>query len=177
MIIRLLDIVNGKVVPSEHCYTLDSLKAIMTKYPDKEQHCKVYAYLFYRTCPYKELNPFFHIPEDEKEEFILKEVKMNFSIDEPEIEKALEFCCECYETETVRAFNGFKSAIDKLSIFLGKIEYSTGRDGNITSVLSAMKNFADIRESFKRVNEDLEKEQNGIVRGKQNLAYDSDDRS
>jgi hypothetical protein len=34
MLVKLFDIQNGKVIPSEHCYTLKSLKAIMDKYPD-----------------------------------------------------------------------------------------------------------------------------------------------
>ncbi len=43
--IRLFDIHNGKVVPSEHCYTLKFLKDIMDEYGDES--VKVYAYLFY----------------------------------------------------------------------------------------------------------------------------------
>ena len=34
MIAKLFDIQNGKVVPTEHCYTLKSLKDIMDNYPD-----------------------------------------------------------------------------------------------------------------------------------------------
>ena len=45
--IRLFDIHNGKVVPSEHCYTLKFLKDIMDEYGDES--VKVYAYMFYMT--------------------------------------------------------------------------------------------------------------------------------
>jgi len=34
MIVRLFDVQNGKVIPSEHCYTLESLKKIMTAYDE-----------------------------------------------------------------------------------------------------------------------------------------------
>ena len=44
MIAKLFDIQNGKVVPTEHCYTLKSLKDIMDNYP--EDHLKIYQYLF-----------------------------------------------------------------------------------------------------------------------------------
>ena len=57
--VRLFDIQNGKVVPSEHCYTLSSLKRIMDEYG--EEAVKVYSYLFYMTCPNPDLNPFFDI--------------------------------------------------------------------------------------------------------------------
>ena len=44
MLVKLFDIQNGKVVPSEHCYTLKSLKTIMDKYPDT--YLSVYLYIF-----------------------------------------------------------------------------------------------------------------------------------
>ena len=59
MIIRLFDVQNGVVVPTEHCYTLKALKDIMDKYP--EDYLKVYQYLFYMTCPNPDLNPFFYM--------------------------------------------------------------------------------------------------------------------
>jgi hypothetical protein len=34
MLIKLFDIQNGKVIPTEHCYVLKFLKEIMEKYPD-----------------------------------------------------------------------------------------------------------------------------------------------
>ena len=34
MLARLFDVQNGKVVPSEHCYTLSWLKDIMYEYSD-----------------------------------------------------------------------------------------------------------------------------------------------
>jgi hypothetical protein len=43
MIVKLFDIQNGKVIPTEHCYTLKALKDIMDNYPD--DYLKVYLYL------------------------------------------------------------------------------------------------------------------------------------
>ena len=34
MLAKLFDVQNGKVIPSEHCYSLKTLKNIMDKYPD-----------------------------------------------------------------------------------------------------------------------------------------------
>ncbi len=45
MYTKLFDIQNGTVVPTEHCYTLRTLKNIMEKYPDN--YLKIYQYLFY----------------------------------------------------------------------------------------------------------------------------------
>ena len=68
MLVKLFDISNNKVVPTEHCYTLKFLKAIMDKYPDT--YLDVYMYLFYMTCPDPDLNPFFNVPEVDKEEVV-----------------------------------------------------------------------------------------------------------
>ena len=93
--IRLFDIQNGQVVPSEHCHTLSFLKTIMEKFP--MEHLKIYTYLFYMTCPNPDMNPFFDVPEQDKEELILKEIDADFSTDEDEIMYALEQCKKLYE--------------------------------------------------------------------------------
>ena len=49
---------------------------------------------------------------------------------------------------------------------------TAGRDGNINSLLRIAKEFDAIRQSYKGVAKDLEAEQQTIVRGGQNLAYD-----
>jgi len=65
MTIKLFDIQNNVVIPTEHCYTLTTLKNIMDKYPD--DYLKIYQYLFYMTCPNPDLNPFFYMMEEDKE--------------------------------------------------------------------------------------------------------------
>lgn len=169
--VKIFDIVNGKIVPSEHCYILQSLKAVMDSYP-KEQYLKIYGYAFYMTCPDKELNPFYHTPTDDKQDIIIKEVGIDFSLDDVVITNCVEFCKERYETETVRAHRGMKNAVDRLAVYLESVEYSTGRDGSMSQIIQAMKNFSDIRESFKQVTQDLEEEQQVLGRGKRQLGYD-----
>ena len=67
MIAKLFDIQNGEVVPSEHCYTIQWLKDIMTNYAENDEYLKVYSFLFYMNCPDPDLNPYFHYIETEKE--------------------------------------------------------------------------------------------------------------
>ena len=62
--IRIFDIQNGKVIPTEHCYTITSYKEIMENYPD--DYISIFAYIFYLSCPNPELNPFFDVPEVDK---------------------------------------------------------------------------------------------------------------
>lgn len=169
--VRLFDIQNGKVVPTEHCYTLWFLKRIMDDYPD--EYMKIYTYLFYMTCPNPEMNPFFHLREDEKEEIIYKEVDGDFSLEDEAIISGLELTAKLYETETSRAYNGIKIMLDNMSTVLATEKPSFGRDGSATALLNIAKNFDGVRQSFKGVFKDLMEEQQSTVRGGQRLAYDS----
>ena len=45
MIGKLFDIQGGKLVPTEHCYTINWLKDIMDEYKEEYEYLKVYMYL------------------------------------------------------------------------------------------------------------------------------------
>jgi hypothetical protein len=170
MIIRLFDVQNKTVVPTEHAYTLKDLKAVMDEFPD--DYLKIYEYIFYMSCPNPEMNPFFHTPDDEKEELILTQIGAEFSLDSDVIVKALELCNRLYETPTSRAYNGIKTMLDKLGRYMEVTPITDGRDGNINSLVSAAAKYQDIRESFKGAYKDLMEEQKSHVRGGQGMAYD-----
>jgi hypothetical protein len=168
--IRLFDIQNGKVTPTVHCHTLQTLRDIMDDYP--VEYLSIYGYLFYMSCPNPDINPFFDYPESDKETLILREVGGEFSIDDPMIVEALKFCGELYETPTLRAYIGIKSMLDRLASYMGKTPIEHGRDGNINSMVNAAAKFESIRNSFKGAYKDLMEEQRSSVRGGQSLAYD-----
>lgn len=171
MTIKLFDIENGVVKPTEHCYTINWLQDIMVNYPDN--HLKVYAYIFYMTCPNPEMNPFFNMPEDDKEDIIVESIGLDVSTDDDLIRRAIEKCTILYTTPTLRAYNGIAKMLDNLSYYMETANITAGRDGNINSLIAAAKNFQAIRESFKGVLKDLEAEQSKTsVRGGQNLGYD-----
>lgn len=132
----------------------------------------VYAYLFYMTCPNPLLNPFFDVPDTDKEEMILREVKADFSPDEVLIEAALGFCHTLYQTPTYRAYNGIKIMLDNLADYMGNTAITHGRDGNITALVNAAAKFELIRASYKGAFKDLMEEQKSSVRGGANMAYD-----
>jgi hypothetical protein len=125
------------------------------------------------TCPNPEMNPFFNMPEDEKEDMIVESVGLDVSTDDNLITTAVEKCTVLYTTPTLRAYNGIAKMLDNLSHYMETANITAGRDGNINSLIAAAKNFQAIRESFKGVLKDLEAEQSKTsVRGGQNLAYD-----
>lgn len=169
--VKLFDVQNGKVIPSEHCYTLKSLKDVMDNHPD--EYLRIFTYLFYMTCPNPDMNPFFDVPETEKEEMILREVDADFSTDDEYVYAALQMCKKMYETPTFRAYQGIKIALDNMATFMATEKPTSGRDGSATALLRIAERFDQVRQSFKGVYRDLLEEQQSQVRGGQNLAYDS----
>tara|TARA_R100001460_G_scaffold49188_1_gene87432 strand:+ start:228 stop:743 length:516 start_codon:yes stop_codon:yes gene_type:complete len=170
MLIRLFDIENDTVIPTEHCYTLKSLKDIMEKFPD--DYLKIYQYLFYMTCPSPDLNPFFHTPDIDKESLILEEIGAEFSTEDDDVYAALKFCQRMYETPTSRAYKGIAAMLDRLGRYMETTPIEHGRDGNINSMVNAAAKFEQIRSSFKGAYKDLQEEQQSSVRGGYGLGYD-----
>ena len=168
--IRLFDVQNGKVIPTEHCYTLSFLKEIMEGYP--EDHLKIYAYLFYMTCPSADLNPYFNINESDKEEIIYNDLEAEFSLEDDAIRYALEKCKKLYETPTSRAYAGIKIALDNMADAMSLTKPTFGRDGSATALLKIAKEFDAVRQSYKGVYKDLQDEQQTRTRGGAGLAYD-----
>ncbi len=168
--IKLFDIKNNVIVPSEHCYAIKSLKKIMEDYPIS--YTKVYAYLFYMCCPDPKENPFFNCLESEKEEMILHELNAEFSTEDDRIIEAMVTVKKLYETPTSRAYNGIKGMLDRLAKYMEDTTITDGKDGNITALVNAAAKFQQIRESYKGAYKDLQDELNIDTRGGQDLAYD-----
>jgi hypothetical protein len=172
MVARLFDIHDGVVIPTEHCYTLSTLKIIMDAYP--KDYLNVYAYIFYMTCPNPDLNPFFNMDEVNKEELIRREVGGNFSSEDDDIQDAIRFCEGLYQTPTYRAYMGIKVMLDNLADYMKNAPIESGRDGNITALVNAAAKFESIRQSFKGAYKDLMEEQSiSKIRGGREIAYDS----
>lgn len=169
-IVKIFDIVGGSVVPSEHCYVLKSLKNVVDAYPD--DHLKRLAYVFYMTCPDPDLNPFFNVDEEDKQELILKEIEADFSTDDPLLNKAIEFCNSLYDTPTKRAYMGIKIMMDKLAKFFQNQSLSTGRDGSLTAMVAAATKYNELRESFKGIEKEYKDEIKELARGDSFTAYD-----
>ena len=170
MIVRLFDIQNNKVIPSEHCYALPFLKKIIDAYPDT--YMQVYQYIFYLSCPDPDLNPFFNLPEHEKEDIIIEEIGLEESPEDGKIRYAVDMCKQMYETPTFRAYVGIKAMLDRLAKYMEVTPIEHGRDGNMNSMINAAAKFEQIRQSYKGAFTDMKNEQESSVRGGAGLAYD-----
>ena len=170
MIVKLFDIQNSKLVVTEHCYALPFLKNIMDEYPDS--YIKVYQYIFYLSCPDPDLNPFFNLPEHEKEDIIIDEIELEESPEDGKIRYALDMCKKLYETPTYRAYVGIKAMLDRLARYMEVTPIEHGRDGNMNSMINAAAKFENIRQSYKGAYTDMKQEQESSVSGGAGLAYD-----
>lgn len=170
MIVKLFDIQNNSLILTEHCYALPFLKKVMEEYPDT--HLDVYKYVFYMSCPNPDLNPFFNLPENEKEDIIIEEIGLEESVEDGTIRYALDMCKKLYETPTYRAYVGIKSMLDRLAKYMEVTAIEHGRDGNINSMVNAAAKFESIRQSYKGAFSDMKQEQESSVRGGAGLAYD-----
>lgn len=161
---------NSKIKPTKHCYTIGALKRIMDEYPD--EYLSIYAYLFYMTCMNEDINPFFNVPEEEKEDMILEQVGGNFSTDEEAIESALQVCRKLYETPTYNAFMGIKAYLERIGTYMRTTQITDGKDGNISQGLRVAEKYNEIRRSFNETYKELQEEQSTQSRGGNQIAYD-----
>jgi hypothetical protein len=168
--IKLLDIQNNVVIPTEHCQTIKWLKVIKDKFP--EDYMKLYAYIFYMACP-GEANPYFNLVMDLREETVIQDIEINRDLlEEDEVIDAVEKATKLYETPTVRAYKGITTMLDNITEYMETTKPTAGRDGNLPAMIRLAKDFDDIRQSYKGVAKDLAAEQESQVRGGQNLSYD-----
>ena len=124
------------------------------------------------TCPNPDMNPFFNLPEHQKEDIIIEEIKLEESLEDPTIRYAKDMCEKLYQTPTYRAYVGIKSMLDRLAKYMETTQIEHGRDGNINALVNAAAKFEQIRQSYKGAFSDMKDEQQSSVRGGAGLAYD-----
>lgn len=168
-----LDTKNSRVIINEHCYMINYLKKIIDLYEDEVQRIKVFTYLFYITCLDKTRNPYIDLPEDAKEETILKDLDIDFSLDEVEIIEARKRLDEVFTTPTRRFYLDLKIGIEKLGKYLRETTIDHGRDGNLAPYTNALKSYRAISKEFKLIEKEYNDELSETrLRGGAETAYD-----
>ena len=169
MHIRLFELENRIVKPTEHCYMISWLKQIIDDYP--EDHVKVLAYIYYMSYRGPD-NPYFNVVDEDRDEKILRDLQPEFNIEDTSILFAIDKCKDLYETPTMRSYDAIKTMLDNLNTYLKTTEITDGREGNVGTMLRVGKEFKSLRESFKGVLEDVQEENKVQARGKTKLPYD-----
>lgn len=170
--VGLFEVQEGKLTLNEICYTSKTLKEVMKVFKKKENYMKVYLVLFYMTCPDNKRNPYWQLREHEKEEVILKECEVDFSLDEPIYHEAIEYCNKLYSTPTRRIYLAHKKGMDKVATYIEDTAIKQGEEGNEDTYLDYMMKTAKINEEFKKLERVHEEEVSAALRGGASLAYD-----
>lgn len=169
MSIRLFEVDGRTVKPTEHCYMISWLNKIIEDYPD--QHVQIFAYVYYMSYLGPD-NPYFNVPEEDRQERILRDLQPEFDPEDASICVAVDKCIELYTTPTMRSYDAIKTMLDRLNEYLKTTPITDGRDGNIGPLLRVAKDFKNVRESFKGVLDDVEEENKVRTRGSSKLPYD-----
>jgi hypothetical protein len=170
MNIRLFEIENKIVKPTEHCYLISWLKRIIDDYP--EEHIKVLGFIYYMSYLGQD-NPYFNVIEEDREDRILRDLSpYEFDPEDSAIQVAIDNCTELYTTPTMRSYDAIKTMLENLNHYLKHTPITDGRDGNIGPLIRVAKEFDNVRKSFKGVLDDLSEENKVRARGSSKIPYD-----
>lgn len=181
MQVKLFDIdaKNTKVVvPTEHCYTTLSLKAIIDRY--EENAGRVFAYLYYMFELDPQRNPYANISEEEKEENIIREVIPDLKvIDEDIIAKAKDTIFMMFNSiPGYRMYLSYKYMWDKMALALEREYPDFSKEGNMANIKGHFSDYKKMKESLDLALKDYQAEINQgktTKRGGGEIAYDIDD--
>ncbi len=167
MLINLFDIQDKKVCPSQNCFHIPELKAVMDTFPD--DYLNIFRYIAFMYCP-DSSNPYVNQREDEKEDMILSDYKSNVSLEESLIVAAIEKCRKLWETSTYRLWLGQKKMVDKVGRYLDETEITEGKDSNAMAIDRFMKQGVDYAKILNEM-ENMLKEEQSKVRGNTHIPY------
>lgn len=169
MQIGLFEVQNDVVIPDEIAVRLlPWMRRIREHF--SEQYLQIYAYLFYMSC-WDSRNTYINRPEEEREQAIVEDLYIDFSLDDPIIAVALEKCRKLYETPMVRAYKAAKGMVDKVATYLDTATPTDGKFSNIPDIDKFMNKLPDYIDAFEKIGEKLKAEQSK-VRGGKEIAYD-----
>lgn len=181
MQIKLFDINHsnkGVVIPTEHCYTISQLKAIIDMYGDNAGRVLAYLYYLYELDPL--LNPYANMAEDLKEEHIIREVLSGVNvIDVYEIDAAKDTVNRLFNSiPGYRMYLAYKVMWDKMAEALEREYPDFSKDGNMNNIKAHYASYKQMKESLDMALKDYQAEVNaGKVskRGGGEMSYDLDD--
>lgn len=172
---KVFEMVNSVIIPKEDCKILVPIKECLDKYYDT--HPKILPYLHYMKSMNKDDNPYADVPFNIREEQIIYDLKLDIDTKDPVIQSALQCVEEKYYTTFFGVYRGFKAMLDKIgqALLTEDIDFHA-KEGNAAGIKGFMKDYEQLRRSFKEAYRDFEEEQGQLhVRGGGELAYDEDE--
>lgn len=175
--IKLFDVENNELRLNEHAYAIEWLKDIRIAFPDPQVYMRVYRYIFYMTCPDKDLNVYANMPEQEKSEEILRMLAAGdypgFIEDDGKIEKAIAEARKLYSTPTQEAYLAAKTMLEKLKKSFQTEEITWGgKDATGPALVAAMEKLPKLIQAYNETELKMDAELKSRARGNQMTADD-----
>jgi len=166
---RLFELEGGTIKATEHCYMISWLKCIIDEHPD--DYLKIFAYIYYMSDLSPE-SPYFNVLDEDREDKIKRDLQPEFDTEDGAIIMAIDNLTEYYTTPTMRSYDAIKTMLSNMDTYLKTTGITDGRDGNIGSMVRVAKEYKNVRDSFKGVQDDLTEETKIRARGGVKLPYD-----
>lgn len=152
--IKLFEVRETGIFPTEHCYTNTYLKGIIEEYGDNAG--KVFAFMHYMKSANPTENPYFNVPDLQKREVIQHSVCPELDLDNDLVDYCLEIVEKLYETTFSRMYKASKRIMDELSYELSFVKLSIdAHDGNSGELLKAYKLYNDLKAGYKDAYNDM----------------------
>lgn len=165
---KIFDVENNKVVLTPTCLLIPEFKVLIKKF--EKNPISIISYIEFMTNP---SSPYAAVPESDKSEVIAKDMGIDFSLDDLDVEAALKKAEELYMSPTRRFYFDSKVGLEKMGAYLRSSGISSGRDGNDSTYLSMLKSVGKITLEFQQL-EKIFKEEVATLRGGQQSSYDED---
>lgn len=152
MSVNLITIKEGKVIPDINILTIPELKTLYDKFEGEDRNL-LFQYLHHL---YETTSPYQKIPEDEREDRVIKDFKGNFKPKfDKDIIKAKEKLKELTYSPTKDLLEGARINIRNIATFLKTVQVEAGKDGNLANLTSLHRSIKDILKNYKATEQEF----------------------
>ena len=157
--VKIFTVEDRIVKVDENCLLIPEFKAIVDKY-DNAIPPLTYVYLVADPS-----SPYGNLEEEERLELASSDVGGDFSLEDEEIEAAIEKYKKLMYTPTQRLYDGAKINLDRLAKYLSEAQFEAGRDGNLGDLYRIQTGLAKLIEGFKKLEKIKDEELKTKLRG------------
>jgi hypothetical protein len=164
---------SGEMKLSDFCYSIPFLKRIVTKWPDPEEHMKIFQYLYFTTAD-SISNPYMNYSIYEREFKVLKDLECDFDIEDPLIVYAKERLTEMYELPSSKAYKVISELFNKIASNLIGVSPMGLDAAKIKSIQETAGKFKENKKLFDETRRDMVIEEGENKRAARNRGNISD---
>lgn len=165
---NIFEVENGKVVINPEVLLIPELRAVKEFYEDP---IPPFAFLYHY---YKQDGAYCNIPEEEKEELILRDNPGDYTLEDDVLITARKKIALLTMTPTYRYYLDQKVLLEKLGAFSRTAAITAGKDGNINALSAQIRSTSKIINEFKNLEKIVQEEfkSSSKTKGNKKVAYD-----